>query len=139
MSTLTRFGVSLDTSLLEKFDRLCQSQGYENRSEAIRDLIRNYLVRQEWAEQQKQVAGCLVLVYDHHSSNLSQKLTSIQHEFHSLIISSMHVHLDHDNCLETLVLKGNADAIRQLSQLLIATKGVKYGKLNIATTGQNIV
>ncbi len=138
MSKVIRFGVSLDAALLNQFDELCEERGYHTRSEAIRDLIRNTLVQRDWEDSGKEVAGSLSLVFDHHTSNLSQRLTAIQHDFHSYIVASMHVHLDHDNCLETLVLKGPASALRDLAQQLIATKGVKHGKLNLATTGQNL-
>lgn len=138
MGKLIRFGVSLDEDLLKQFDALSAERGYGNRSEAIRDLIRNSLVHKEWEGGQAEVAGSLTLVFDHHTSNLSQRLTAVQHDFHEYIVASMHVHLDHDNCLESLVLKGPAPALRELSERLIATKGVKHGKLTIATTGQNL-
>lgn len=138
MSKIIRFGVSLDSGLLKQFDELCGRRGYQTRSEAIRDLIRNSLVQQEWEDSTQEVAGSLSLVFDHHTSNLSQRLTTIQHDFHSYIVASMHVHLDHDNCLETLILKGPANALRDLAQQLISTKGVKHGKLHLATTGQNL-
>lgn len=138
MSNIIRFGVSLDDGLLKRFDKLCDERGYQTRSEAIRDLIRNSLVQQEWDDSNAEVAGSLSLVFDHHTSNLSQRLTEIQHDFHSYIVASMHVHLDHDNCLETLVLKGPAQELRNLSQQLIATRGVKHGKLTLATTGQGL-
>ena len=138
MSNVIRFGVSLDESLLKKFDALCDERGYQTRSEAIRDLIRNSLVQQEWDNTAQEVVGSLTLVFDHHTSNLSQRLTAVQHDFHEHIISSMHVHLDHDNCLEILVLKGSAQDLRSLAQQLIATRGVKHGKLTLATTGQNL-
>lgn len=138
MSNIIRFGVSLDEGLLKKFDALCEERGYQTRSEAIRDLIRNSLVQREWDDSGAEVAGSLTLVYDHHTSNLSQRLTEIQHGFHEYIIASTHVHLDHDNCLETLVLKGPAQELRTLAQQLIATRGVKHGRLNLATTGQGL-
>lgn len=138
MSGLVRFGVSLDATLLRQFDELCARRGYQARSEAIRDLIRRSLIEQEWEEGEREVAGSLSLVFDHHSSNLSQRLTGIQHDYHQYIIASMHVHLDHDNCLEVLALKGPAALLRKLSEQLIAIKGVKHGRLNLATTGQNL-
>lgn len=138
MSKIVRFGVSLDADLLEQFDGQCRKRGYQARSEAIRDLIRKSLIEQEWDDCSREVAGSLSLVFDHHSSNLSQRLTSVQHDYHHYIISSMHVHLDHDNCLEVLALKGPAQELRKLSELLIATKGVKHGQLTLATTGENL-
>jgi len=139
MGKTIRFGVSLDSDLLDKFDQLCEEQSYQTRSEAIRDLIRNHLVRREWEDTDKEIAGSLTMVYDHHQSNLSQRLTELQHETHDLILSSLHVHLDHDNCLEVLVLKGKGDEVRMLGQKLISTKGVKHGKLCLTTTGENLV
>ena len=106
--------------------------------EAIRDLIRGVLVQKEWEQSDKEVAGVLTLVYDHHTSDLAQRLIETQHEQHDVILSSMHVHLDHHNCLEALVLKGPGEAVQRLSQKLISTRGVKYGKLTLATTGQEI-
>ncbi len=139
MGKTIRFGVSLDSDLLDKFDALCEEQSYQTRSEAIRDLIRNHLVRREWEDTDKEIAGTLTMVYDHHQSNLSQRLTELQHEAHDLIMSSLHVHLDHDNCLEVLVLRGRGDMVRMLGQKLLSTKGVKHGKLCLTTTGENLV
>jgi len=139
MGKTIRFGVSLDSDLLDKFDTLCEEQSYQTRSEAIRDLIRNHLVRKEWEDTDKEIAGTLTMVYDHHQSNLSQRLTELQHEAHDIIMSSLHVHLDHDNCLEVLVLKGSGDVVRMLGQKLLSTKGVKHGKLCLTTTGENLV
>ena len=138
MGTTIRFGVSLDSDLLENFDALCDKNGYQNRSEAIRDLIRNALVQQEWRTDTSEVAATLTLVYDHHKSDLAQKVTNVQHEAHHLIITTLHVHLDHNNCLEVLVLKGPGDQVQELARTLIAAKGVMFGKLSLATTGQNL-
>ncbi len=138
MSTITRFGVSLDSTLLEQFDVLCAEQGYPNRSEAIRDLIRSALIRKEWEQEEAEVAATLTLVYDHHKSDLAQKMTNAQHEQHHLIITTLHVHLDHHNCLEVLVLKGEGNEVRELAHRLTSTKGVKLGKLSLATTGEKL-
>lgn len=138
MSNIIRFGVSLDEGLLKKFDQLCAERGYQARSEAIRDLIRNSLVQREWEDGAKEVAGSLTLVYEHHTSNLAQRLMAVQHDFHQYIVAGTHVHLDHDNCLETLVLKGPAQTLRTLAQQLVATRGVKHGKLSLATTGYDL-
>lgn len=138
MGQTIRFGVSLDSELLERFDELCEERCYQTRSEAIRDLIRNTLVQREWEEVDRETAGTLTMVFDHHHSDLAQRLTEIQHDFHHLIQSSLHVHLDHDNCLEVLVLKGHGQEIQKLGQKLTSTKGVKYGKLNLATTGRDL-
>jgi len=139
MGKTIRFGVSLDSDLLDKFDLLCEEQSYQTRSEAIRDLIRNTLVKKEWEDTDREIAGTLTMVYDHHQSQLAQRLTELQHEAHNVIMSSLHVHLDHHNCLEVLVLKGPGDVIRRLGQKLISTKGVKHGKLSLTTTGEDLV
>jgi len=138
MGTTTRFGVSLDSDLLKKFDALCLERGYQARSEAIRDLIRSTLVRQEWENNDSDVAATLTLVYDHHKSDLAQKVTGAQHDNHHLIITTLHVHLDHHNCLEVLVLKGPGSDVQSLAERLISTKGVMFGKLSLATTGENL-
>ena len=139
MGETIRFGVSLDSDLLDKFDSLCKEKSYKTRSEAIRDLIRSMLVQRQWENSDGEVAGTLTLVYDHHASGLAQKLTELQHDSHAVILSTMHVHLDHHNCLEVLILKGPGDAIKRLSDRLISTKGVKHGKLTLTTTGQGLV
>ncbi|MGE4298981.1 MAG: nickel-responsive transcriptional regulator NikR [Desulfovibrionaceae bacterium] len=139
MGQTIRFGVSLDSELLDKFDALCEERCYQTRSEAIRDLIRNTLIQKEWEDSDNEIAGTLTLVYDHHKSDLAQRLTEIQHDDHEVIITSLHVHLDHHNCLEVLVLKGVGQRVHNLSQKLISTKGVKHGKLTLTTTGQDIV
>ena len=138
MSGIVRFGVSLEKELLEKFDRLIEEKKYPNRSEAIRDLIRENLVKREWIEG-KEVAGAITLVFDHHRRDLVNILTDIQHDFHQLIISSQHIHLDHDNCLEIIVVRGKPKEVRGLADKLKSTKGVKYGSLSIATTGKELV
>ncbi|MCK5767059.1 MAG: nickel-responsive transcriptional regulator NikR [Candidatus Atribacteria bacterium] len=138
MSDIVRFGVSLEKELLEKFDRLITEKSYPNRSEAIRDLIRENLVKKEWTEG-KEVAGSITLVFNHHKRELMNTLTDIQHDFHHLIISSQHIHLDHDNCLEIIVVKGKPEETKELTNKLRSTKGVKYGALSIATTGKGLV
>lgn len=138
MPSLIRFGVSLDKELSKKFDTLIAQKGYKNRSEAIRDLIREELVKREW-ERGKEVTGAVALVYDHHKRDLISILTDIQHEFHHLIISTQHVHLDHDNCLEIVVVKGRPNMVQKLAEGLRSTKGVKYGSLSMATTGKDIM
>ncbi len=133
-----RFGVSLDSDLLEKFDKLCQERSYQTRSEAIRDLIRRDLVQKEWEDENQEVAGTLTLVYNHHHSDLAQKMTELQHQALDNIITSLHVHIDAHNCLEVLVLRGPAQDVRNISQRLISTRGVKHGKLNLSTTGKDL-
>ena len=138
MRKLTRFGVSLDEELLEPFDALCAVKGYSNRSEAIRDLIRKALVAEEWQQADGQGAGTLTLVYDHHKNDLARRLTQMQHDEHDIIIATLHVHLDHHNCLEVLILKGEAARVRALADKLISCKGVKHGTFSGTTTGQDL-
>lgn len=138
MGKLTRFGVSLDEELLEPFDALCAVKGYSNRSEAIRDLIRKALVAEEWQQADGQGAGTLTLVYDHHKNDLARRLTQMQHDEHDIIIAILHVHLDHHNCLEVLILKGEAARVRALADKLISCKGVKHGTFSGTTTGQDL-
>lgn len=139
MGKTIRFGVSLDMDLLTRFDDLCDKKSYQTRSEAIRDLIRGALVQKEWEDDDQESIGVLSLVYDHHQSDLSQKLTEIQHQALDVIITSMHIHLDHHNCLEVLVLRGSGRVIKDASEKLISTRGVKHGKINLTTTGRDIV
>lgn len=138
MTELVRFGISMNEQLLNKFDRKIVSQGYANRSEAVRDLIRNRLVELEWEDENQEVAGTLTLVYDHHVRGLSNLLTELQHNWHDMILTSTHVHLDHHNCLEALVIKGPAGRVRQIADRLIGVRGVKHGKLTITSTGRGL-
>jgi CopG family nickel-responsive transcriptional regulator len=135
MSGLSRIGVAIDAGLLEKFDILIAGRGYTNRSEAFRDLIRDELVRKDAESPDSQVVGTVTLVYDHHVRLLQEKLTAIQHDYHHSILSTLHVHLDHDNCLEVLVVRGRSAEVRKVSDVLISTKGVKHGRLVITTSG----
>ena len=138
MSGLSRIGVAIDTDLLDKFDRLIAQRGYTNRSEAFRDLIRDELVEQTWESPESRVVGTVTLVYDHHVRMLSDKLTDIQHDFHRSILSTLHVHLDHDHCLEVLVVRGKAAQVRKVADVLISTKGVKHGRLTITSSGAEL-
>mgnify|MGYP000615539469 CR=1 FL=1 len=125
-----RFGISLPGELLEKFDKKIDEEMYSNRSEAIRDLIRESLVEDKWEDvAEQEVVGTLTLVYDHEKRGISDKLTDLQHEDHANVISSMHVHLDEHNCMETLVLRGSAKKVKEVSDRLISTKGVKHGDI----------
>ena len=137
MTQLVRFGVSLEKELLGKFDQRIRSKNYTNRSEALRDLIREDLVRKEWQEG-KEVAGSIALVYDHHKRELVNKLVDIQHDFGTCIISSQHIHIDHNNCLEILAVKGSPEKVQRLSDSLKAVKGVKHSALGMSTTGKDI-
>ena len=135
MGELSRIGVAIDAGLLEKFDKLISRRGYENRSEAFRDLIRDELKTETSQSPEAQVVGTVTLLYDHHVRLLNEKLTGLQHEHHRSILSTLHVHLDHDNCLEVLVVRGKAAAVRKIADSLISTKGVRHGQLTIAAAG----
>lgn len=132
MSSLVRFGVSLDELLLDRFDTLIKRRGYTNRSEAIRDLIRQELVQKQWEEGQE-VAGAITFVYDHHKKDLLSRVIDIQHDFQNIIISTQHIHLDHHNCLEIIAVKGVAQDIQKLADTLRAVKGVRYGAMSISS------
>lgn len=137
MDGLVRFGVSLDRKLLGEFDRHIRRRRYTNRSEALRDLIRDNLVGEEWNEN-KETVGTITFVYDHHVRDLAGKLTDIQHDYHGQILSAMHVHLDHNHCLEVLVVKGKGAEIKKVADALVSVKGVKHGKLTMTTTGKTL-
>ena len=137
MSKLVRFGVSLEQDLLEKFDRLTKERSYTCRSEAIRDLIRQELIDKQWTSG-GEIAGAITLIYDHHKRELVNKLMDIQHEFGDMIISSQHVHLDHNNCLEIVAVKGSPKEAQKLADSLKSVKGVKHGTLSMSTTGKGI-
>ncbi len=134
---LIRFGVSIDKGLLAKFDAFIKDKKYTNRSEAFRDLIRQELVGEQWQGGQK-IAGAITLIYNHHKRELVNKLMDIQHDFGEIIISSQHIHLDHDNCLEIIAVKGMPGEARKLSDSLRSVKGVKHGTLSMSTTGKDI-
>src|SRR5512138_1241580 len=136
---LERIGISLERSLLEQFDRLIERRGYVNRSEAVRDLIREQLVQGAWSESESGEAVAVVaIVYDHASSGVARKLTRLQHESHRAVVSALHVHMDAHNCLEVLVLRGRAADVVQLAEGLASTRGVKYAKIVPATTGETL-
>jgi len=137
MSDLVRFGVSLEEDLLLKFDSLIKKRKYTNRSEAIRDLIREELVKKEWSEN-KEVTGAITLVYDHHTRELVTKVLDVQHDYHTCILSSQHIHLDHHNCFEIIVTKGKSKEIEDLFQKLKAIKNVKHAGFMMATQGKQI-
>jgi CopG family nickel-responsive transcriptional regulator len=137
MSPLVRFSVSIDGDLLDRFDRRITADGYPTRSKAVTDLMRDSLVVEEW-KAGREVAAAIIMVYDHHKRDLTHQLTHIQHDYHDLIISSQHVHLDHDNCFEIVVVRGLAEKIRALTRALRATKGVKYTSVATASTGREL-
>ena len=136
--SLVRFGISLDNILLKRFDSLIGKKGYANRSEAIRDLIRDSLVMDEWESSSAETVGTITIVYSHETRELTDTLTDLQHRYHSSIISAMHIHLDEHNCLEVIVVRGKARDIKAIADRLIGTKGVKHGKLTVTTTGKHL-
>jgi CopG family nickel-responsive transcriptional regulator len=138
MGALSRIGVAIDSDLLDKFDRLIARRGYQTRSEAFRDLIREELVEESWKSPDSHVVGTVTLVYDHHVHLLSEKLTDLQHEHHKSILSTLHVHLDHDYCLEVLVVRGRAATVQKIADSLISVKGVKHGRLTMASSGAGL-
>src|SRR3569623_227083 len=137
MSDLVRFGVSIEGELLERFDTQIQQKGYTNRSEAIRDLIRERIVKEEWGSDQETV-GTITMVYDHHTRELMGHLTHLQHSFKGEIKSELHVHLDHQNCQEEKVVPDKAHLQKNFADTLSSTRGVIYGTLAMATTGKSI-
>jgi CopG family nickel-responsive transcriptional regulator len=134
---LIRFGVSIEKDLLEKFDLFIKDKKYTNRSEAFRDLIRQELLQKQWKGEQE-IAGAITLIYNHHKRELVNKLMDIQHDFGRIIISAQHIHLDHDNCLEIIAVRGNPKQAQRLADSLKSVKGVKHGTLSMSTTGSGI-
>lgn len=135
MPDVVRFSISTDERLLERFDALIVEKGYVNRSEAIRDLIRGALVDDALRDESVEAVGTVTLVYDHHFSDLGDKLTEHQHSHHETIVSTLHIHLDAHQCLEVVVLRGRAGDIRRLADSLIGTKGVTRGRFVVTTAG----
>lgn len=133
-SSLTRFGVSIDTALIKKFDKFISRAGYGTRSEALRDLIRARLVEESTHDANAQAIGVLSLVYDHHKRELEDHLTDLQHDEHEHIIATTHVHLDHHNCLEVILLRGSVQKIRDIGTALASFKGVKHSNLALTAT-----
>ena len=136
--SVTRFGISLESPLLKRFDRLIKKKGYASRSEAIRDLIRDSLVTEEWKSDNIETVGTITLVYSHDTRELNDVLNDIQHHYHQLVISTTHIHLDGHNCLEVIIVKGKSEDIKTVADKLIGTKGVKHGKLTATTTGKRL-
>jgi CopG family nickel-responsive transcriptional regulator len=136
MAGITRFGVSLEETLLQQFDRLIHRKGYNNRSEALRDLIRESLVREQWELGTTETVGTLTLVYNHEVRELADKLTDLQHEYYRTIVSTLHVHLDPHHCLEVLVLRGKANELKTIADRLIGTRGVKHGTFSASAEGR---
>ena len=134
--TVSRFSISMNGDLAEQLDAMAKDKGYANRSQALADMVRSHLVEHNAHMANREIAGTVTLVYDHHKRDLQAKLTDIQHDHEGLIISVLHVHLDHHNCMEVLAVRGRADVVRKLADGLIAVKGVKHGKLTVTTTGK---
>jgi len=137
-SKLVRFGVSLEEELLVQFDRLIKQRNYTNRSEALRDMIREELIKKEWTEN-KEVTGAITLVYDHHTRALVTKVLDVQHDYHTCILSSQHIHLDHHNCFEIVVTRGKSQEIEELYRKLKSIKSVKHAGFMMATKGERIL
>jgi len=135
---VTRFSISVPASLARQLDRMAREKGYDNRSLAVADMIRDHLVehRQKFGDQE--IAGTITLVYDHHKQHVQAALTDIQHDHYAVIVSALHVHLDHHNCLEVLVVRGQAGVVKRIADELIAARGVKHGKLTVTTTGKDL-
>lgn len=138
MQNLIRFGVSMEDDLLKKFDHLIEKKGYSNRSEAIRDLVREKFVEENVTDENKIVFGILTTVYDHHQRELDEKLTEFQHDNYKSIISTTHLHLNHHDCLEVIILKDRAGKIKKISDKMISFKGVKHGKLVLTSESINL-
>jgi CopG family nickel-responsive transcriptional regulator len=135
---VSRFSMSLPPALLRQLDEMSREKGYDNRSQAIADMIRDQIVEHRQKADTGEIAGTITLVYDHHKPHLQTTLTDIQHDHHEVILTTVHVHLDHHNCLEVLIVRGQASIIRKIADELIAAKGVKHGKLTVTTTGKDL-
>ena len=136
MEQMQRIGVSLESKLLSQFDKLIAAQGYSNRSEALRDLIRNRLTTEQLSDPKTEAVAAVFVVYDHHRRQLAQKLIQLQHNQLLKSISSMHVHLDHHNCLEVILLRGKVSEITKLGDNIVSLKGVKSGRVNLVATAE---
>ncbi|MFA4030223.1 MAG: hypothetical protein GDYSWBUE_001847 [Candidatus Fervidibacterota bacterium] len=139
MGRTARFSISMDEDLLKAFDSLILRRGYTNRSEAVRDLVRNRLVMDEWEHAKGDVVAAVAVVYDHHNRLALNRLTDMQHRFQKLIICTTHVHLDERNCLEVVILRGKSRAVREAADKLISLRGVKHGSIMATTTGKELV
>jgi CopG family nickel-responsive transcriptional regulator len=133
-----RFSISVPASLAKQLDRMATEKGYDNRSLAVADMVRAHLVEHHQQFGDKEIAGTITLLYDHHKQHVQAALTDIQHDHHEVIIAALHVHLDHDNCMEVLAVRGKAALIKRIADELIAAKGVKHGKLTVTSTGKDL-
>ena len=138
MSDLERFTVSMDKRLLERFDERNKEKGYTNRSEGIRDLVRNCLIEEQMKDKDEKVAATVTIVYDHHKRELSDSLIEIQHHHSNVVVAATHVHLDNENCLEVIILRGKCVEVKSIADMIIAQKGVKHGKIVLTTEGKDI-
>ena len=137
MGETTRFSASIDRDLLDRFLGMARRHGYDNRSEALRDVMRDALVREEWTSNDE-IVGTITIVYDHHKHELARRLTKVQHDFCGQVLANLHIHLDHDNCLEVIAVRGKGPEVQQIADALIGTRGVKHGKLTATTTGKKL-
>jgi len=136
---VVRFGVSVPEELLERFDRIIGEKGYVNRSEAIRDIMRDFIVRYEWEVGDSEVAGTITMLYNHDEAEVVKELLDLQHEYLEEIVSSVHVHMDEHNCLEVVIVRGKAGRIKEIADRLLSLKGVKHGKLVMTGAGRDLV
>lgn len=137
MDRVTRFSISIEADLLRRFLRVARKAGWGNRSEAVRNLMRDCLVREEW-QGDDEIVGTISIVYDHHKRDLTDRLTSLQHDYHDSVLATTHIHLDHDNCLEMIAVRGRATRVQKIADRLVGIRGVKHGKLTATTTGRKI-
>lgn len=134
----SRFSLSMSAGLVRQLDQMVKTKGYVNRSQAVADMVSAHLVEHQGEEGDREIAGTITLVYDHHKRNVQALLTDIQHDHQEVIIATLHVHLDHHNCMEVLAVRGKAGVVRLVSDQLIAARGVKHGKLTVTTTGSDM-
>jgi CopG family nickel-responsive transcriptional regulator len=134
----SRFSLSMSSGLVRQLDQMVRTKGYVNRSQAVADMVSAHLVEHQGEEGDREIAGTITLVYDHHKRNVQALLTDIQHDHQEVIIATLHVHLDHHNCMEVLAVRGKAGLVRLVADQLIAARGVKHGKLTVTTTGSTL-
>ena len=139
MSDIVRFGVSIDEKLLTWFDSIISEKGYVNRSEAIRDLIRDMMVTEEISDPDSETYGTLTMIYSHDVREISEKLNDIQHHYHETIVSTTHIHLDEHNCLEVLILRGKARDVKGIADKILSVKNVRHGKLTVTSAGKILI
>ncbi len=137
MKKINRFGISMEDSLLRQFDKLISQKGYTNRSEAVRDLVREKIIEENVEATSEEVYGALVFIYDHHKRELEKSLSNLQHDYFKNIVSTTHVHIDHDTCLEMIIVRGKAKLLKQIAEKLLSFKGVLNGKLTLTSSITN--